>query len=107
ADGIALEVIGPSGDRSQDRPPADAGGKGLFTKEIEEALTAGAIDVAVHSAKDMPTLLPRGVAIAACLSLQEPRDAFISRCATTLAELPAGARVGTASMRRQAMVRRL
>jgi hydroxymethylbilane synthase len=107
AEAIALTVIRTSGDAIQDRSLADAGGKGLFTKEIEEALTAGAIDVAVHSAKDMPTLLPRGLAIAACLSREDPRDAFISRCATTLAELPAGARVGTASMRRQAMVRRL
>jgi hydroxymethylbilane synthase len=104
---LAISVIRTTGDTIQDRSLADAGGKGLFTKEIEEALAAGTIDLAVHSAKDVPTLLPPGLAIAACLPREDPRDVFISRRATTLRELPAGARVGTASMRRQALVRRL
>jgi hydroxymethylbilane synthase len=103
---IALEVIRTSGDRIQDRPLAEAGGKGLFTKEIEEALAAGAIDLAVHSSKDMPTVLPPGLVLAAFLPREDARDAFISRKAASLAELPRGAAVGTASLRRQAMVKR-
>lgn len=106
AEAISVSVIRTSGDAIQDRSLADAGGKGLFTKEIEEALLAGAIDLAVHSAKDMPTLLPEGLTIAACLPREDPRDVFISRRARTLADLPRGAKVGTASMRRQALVRR-
>ena len=103
---IALEVIRTSGDRIQDRPLADAGGKGLFTKEIEEALAAGTIDLAVHSSKDMPTVLPPGLVLSAFLPREDPRDAFISRKAKSIAELPRGASVGTASLRRQAMVKR-
>jgi hydroxymethylbilane synthase len=91
----------------QDRTLAQAGGKGLFTKEIEEALRAGAIDLAVHSAKDMPTVLPDGLTITAVLPREDPRDVFISRVAKTLRELRAGAVVGTASLRRQAIVKRL
>jgi hydroxymethylbilane synthase len=86
---------------------AEAGGKGLFTKEIEEALRAGSIDIAVHSAKDMPTVLPDGLTIAAVLPREDARDVFISRVAKTLADLPAGAVVGTASLRRQAIVKQL
>jgi hydroxymethylbilane synthase len=104
---IEIVTIRTSGDRIQDRPLAEAGGKGLFTKEIEEALLAGAIDLAVHSAKDMPTLLPEGLMLAACLPREDVRDAFISRGAPSLRELPQGAVVGTASLRRQAMVKRL
>ena len=104
---LPIVTIRTSGDMIQDRPLAEAGGKGLFTKEIEEALAAGAIDVAVHSAKDMPTLLPVGLAIAACLPREDARDAFISRKAATLAALKPGAVVGTASLRRQAQVLRL
>ena len=100
-------VISTSGDRIQDRPLSEAGGKGLFTKEIEEALLAGTIDLAVHSAKDMPTVLPEGLMLAACLPREDVRDAFISRKAASLRELPQGAVVGTASLRRQAQVRRL
>ncbi len=85
----------------------EAGGKGLFTKEIEEALLAGTIDLAVHSAKDMPTVLPDGLMLAACLPREDVRDAFISRKAASLRDLPQGAVVGTASLRRQAMVKRL
>ena len=69
----------PPATRSSDRPLAEVGGKGLFTKEIEEALLAGAIDLAVHSAKDMPTVLPAGLAIAAVLPREDARDVFISR----------------------------
>jgi hydroxymethylbilane synthase len=104
---IALEVIRTSGDRIQDRPLADVGGKGLFTKEIEEALAAGAIDLAVHSSKDMPTVLPEGLLLSAFMPREDPRDAFISRKANSIVGLPNGATVGTASLRRQAMVKRL
>ena len=104
---IALCVIRTTGDTIQDRSLADAGGKGLFTKEIEQALIDGAIDLAVHSAKDMPTFLPGGLTLAACLPREDVRDAFISRKANTLSALPAGSLVGTASPRRQAQVLRL
>ncbi len=104
---IALMVIRTTGDMIQDRTLALAGGKGLFTKEIEEALRAKAIDLAVHSAKDMPTVLPDGLTITAVLPREDARDVFISRTARTLGELPAGAVVGTASLRRQAIVKRL
>ena len=90
-----------------DRPLAEAGGKGLFTKEIEEALLSGAIDLAVHSSKDMPTFLPAGLLLAAFLPREDARDAFISRKAKSLRELPHGAVVGTSSPRRQALVKRL
>src|SRR5436305_4639626 len=106
-DDIEIVTIRTSGDRIQDRPLSEAGGKGLFTKEIEEALLAGSIDLAVHSAKDMPTLLPDGLMLAACLPREDVRDAFISRKASRVQDLPQGAVVGTASLRRQAMVKRL
>jgi hydroxymethylbilane synthase len=106
-DRIETRIIRTTGDVIQDRTLAQAGGKGLFTKEIEEALRAGAIDLAVHSAKDMPTVLPDGLLIAAVLAREDPRDVFISRSATTLRELRPGAVVGTASLRRQAIVKRL
>jgi len=104
---IELKVIRTTGDVIQDRTLAQAGGKGLFTKEIEEALLSGAIDLAVHSAKDMPTVLPDGLMIAAVLPREDARDVFISREAATLRDLRAGAVVGTASLRRQAIVKRL
>ena len=104
---IAIEPIRTTGDVIQDRPLAEAGGKGLFTKEIEAALAAGAIDLAVHSSKDMPTVLPSGLVLAAFLPREDARDAFISRRAKTLRDLPVGATIGTASMRRQALVKRL
>jgi hydroxymethylbilane synthase len=104
---IEIVSIRTSGDRIQDRPLSEAGGKGLFTKEIEESLLVGTIDLAVHSAKDMPTLLPDGLMLAACLPREDVRDAFISRKAASLRALPQGAVVGTASLRRQAMVTRL
>jgi len=103
---IEIKTIRTSGDAIQDRPLAEAGGKGLFTKEIEEALLAGAIDLAVHSSKDMPTVLPAGLVLSAFLPREDPRDAFVSRKAKTLAALPLGAVVGTASLRRQALVKR-
>ena len=102
-----IVVIRTSGDRIQDRPLSEVGGKGLFTKEIEDALLDGSIDIAVHSAKDMPTALPEGLMLAACLPREDVRDAFISRKAATLRDLPQGAVVGSASLRRQAMVKRL
>src|SRR5215813_10551179 len=107
AEAFELKIIRTSGDAIQDRPLAEVGGKGLFTKEIEEALIAGEIDLAVHSAKDLPTVLPDGLAIVAALPREDPRDVFISRKAKTLHALAPGATVGTASLRRQALVKRL
>ena len=103
---IEVEIIRTTGDVIQDRPLAEVGGKGLFTKEIEEALLRGDIDLAVHSAKDMPTVLPDGLVLAACLEREDPRDVFISGKAKSLAELPRGAKLGTASLRRQAIAMR-
>jgi hydroxymethylbilane synthase len=104
---IVQTVIRTTGDAIQDRTLAQAGGKGLFTKEIEDALLAGTIDLAVHSAKDMPTALPDGLVIAAVLPREDPRDVFISHRAARLRELAAGAVVGTASLRRAAIVKHL
>jgi hydroxymethylbilane synthase len=104
---IEICTIKTTGDRIQDRPLAEAGGKGLFTKEIEEALLAGAVDLAVHSSKDMPTILHPRLLLTGCLPREDVRDAFISRKARGLADLPAGAVVGTASLRRQAQVKRV
>jgi hydroxymethylbilane synthase len=96
-----IKVIRTSGDRIQDRPLAEAGGsKGFFTKEIEEALLAGEIDIAVHSMKDMPTVLPPGLVVTCYLPRQDVRDGFIGRGVASLAELPAGAVVATSSLRR-------
>ena len=106
-DTIELVVIRTTGDIIQDRTLAEEGGKGLFTKEIEEALLGQRIDLAVHSAKDMPTILPEGLMLAACLEREDPRDVFISRKARTLAELPRGASLGTTSPRRQAIAKRM
>jgi hydroxymethylbilane synthase len=104
---VAIEIIRTSGDLIQDRPLAEAGGKGLFAKEIDAALLAGRIDAAAHSAKDLPTRLPDGVAIAACLEREDPRDALISALADSIAALPRSARLGAASLRRSAQARRL
>ena len=104
---VAIRVIRTSGDLIRDRPLAEAGGKGLFTKEIDAALLAGQIDAAVHSAKDLPTRLPEGVAIAGCLEREDARDALISSIADSILSLPHGARLGTASLRRRAQARRL
>ena len=107
ADAIEIVVIKTSGDRIQDRPLSEAGGKGLFTKEIEEALLALSIDLAVHSMKDVATVLPQGLIIPCLLPREDPRDAFVSPKAKTLMDLPPGALVGTASLRRQAQVKML
>ena len=107
AEQIALKVIRTSGDIIQDRPLAEAGGKGLFTKEIDIALIAGEIDGAVHSAKDLPTLLPDGVALAGFLPREDVRDALISAVASSIESLPLGATLGAASLRRQAQALRL
>ena len=104
---IEIVVIRTTGDMIQDRPLSEAGGKGLFTKEIEEALLDGRIDLAVHSSKDMPTFSQPGLMLAACLEREDARDAFISRKARTLADLPAGATLGTVSQRRQAIAMRM
>jgi hydroxymethylbilane synthase len=104
---IALQVIRTTGDRIQDRALADVGGKGLFTKEIDAALLAGAIDAAVHSAKDLPSIMPDGVAIVAYLPREDVRDALISGLADTIEDLPHGATFGAASLRRQAQALRL
>jgi hydroxymethylbilane synthase len=106
-DAIALSVITTSGDRIRDKPLRDFGGKGLFTKEIDEALLSDIVDLAVHSMKDLPTELPQGISIAAVLPRGDVRDAFISASGLSLAALPAGAVVGSSSLRRQAQVKRL
>ena len=103
---VTIRIIKTSGDIIQDRPLSEVGGKGLFTKEIEEALLANEIDLAVHSMKDVPTVLPGGLIISTILERQDVRDAFISLKYGTLASMPAGAVVGTSSLRRQAQVRR-
>jgi hydroxymethylbilane synthase len=103
---LPLSVIKTTGDMIQDRPLSEAGGKGLFTKELDVALLGGAIDLAVHSAKDLPTRLPDGLGIAGYLPREDARDAFISRVARDIATLPRGAVVGSASLRRQAQIRR-
>jgi len=95
-----------SGDRILDRSLADAGGKGLFTKELEDALLKGEIDLAVHSMKDVPTALPEGLIIAALPAREDPSEVLIARAARTLADLPGGARVGTSSVRRKAQLLR-
>jgi hydroxymethylbilane synthase len=104
---VQICVIRTTGDRIQDRSLAESGGKGLFTKELEEALLAGDIDFAVHSSKDMPTVLPEGLALVACLEREDPRDVLVSRVAKSFADLRRGARLGTSSLRRQAMAKRL
>jgi len=100
---FAIVVIKTTGDRVQDRPLKELGGKGLFTREIEEALLAGAIDIAVHSMKDMPTLQPGGLVIDCYLPREDVRDGFVGSV-PGLAALPEGALVGTSSLRRRAQV---
>lgn len=104
---LPLSIIRTTGDAIQDRPLSEAGGKGLFTKELDIALVEGAIDLAVHSAKDLPTTLPDGIVIAGYLPREDARDVFISRRVASLKELAPGAVVGSASLRRQAQIRRL
>lgn len=107
AESVEIRVIKTSGDRILDRHLLTAGGKGLFTKEIEEALLDRSIDCAVHSSKDMPTRLPDGLELAAFLKREDPRDAFISSKFSHFNDLPQGAVVGTASLRRRAQALRL
>jgi hydroxymethylbilane synthase len=116
---VAIEIIRTTGDKLQAYPPthplpvsiaqsvAEAGTKGLFIKEIEEALLAGEIDLAVHSLKDLPTILPAGLILAAVPPREDARDVLISGDGKPFEQLPAGARVGTSSPRRQAQLRRL
>lgn len=101
---IDIQVIKTSGDKIRDRPLSEVGGKGLFTKEIEEALLQNDIDLAVHSMKDMPSELPEGLVIPCLLARGDPRDAFMSPHAVDLAALPQGAVLGTSSLRRAAQV---
>jgi hydroxymethylbilane synthase len=104
-DAIEIRVIRTTGDKVQDRALAEIGGKGLFTKEIEEGLIAGEIDIAVHSAKDMPTVLPQGLHLAAVLEREDPRDVLFARDVVAgIDDLPHGARLGTASLRRAAQL---
>jgi hydroxymethylbilane synthase len=103
---VEVVTIRTTGDRVQDRRLAEIGGKGLFTKEIEEALCAGRVDLAVHSLKDVETWLPDGLEIACALARDDPRDAFVSAKAASFAALPRGASIGTASLRRQAQLLR-
>jgi hydroxymethylbilane synthase len=104
---ISVCVIRTSGDAIQDRPLADAGGKGLFTKELDLALLNDEIDLAVHSGKDIPTLIPDDLVIPGFLEREDVRDCFISSIAKNLADLPRRARVGTASLRRAAQIRHM
>ena len=103
-DSIEIVIIKTSGDRIQDRSLADIGGKGLFTKEIEEALSDGRIDIAVHSLKDLPAWMPDGLGLVAVLPREDPRDALLSPVADSFAALPPGARIGTSSPRRRALL---
>ncbi len=102
-----IVVLSTTGDRINDRPLTELGGKGLFTQELEEGLLSGDLDFAVHSSKDMPTKLPGSLKLAAYLPREDFRDAFIGRTAPTLTALPDGATVGSSSLRRQALIRRL
>lgn len=103
-DAITITVIKTLGDQVLDRPLSEIGGKGLFTKEIEDALLANEIDVAVHSMKDMQTALPEGLVIGAVLPREDVRDAFISLKYASLDDVPKGSVVGTSSLRRQAQL---
>ena len=101
---VEIEIIKTTGDRLQEVTFAEVGSKGMFTKEIEEALAEGRVDLAVHSLKDLPTELPEPFALAATPRRMDPRDAFVSVKFASLAELPRGARVGTSSQRRRAQL---
>ena len=103
-DSVEITVIKTSGDKMQQGPLSEVGGKGLFTKEIEDALLEKSIDIAVHSMKDVPTWLPEGLLIDCLLPRADPRDALIATEARSIADLPLGTTVGTASLRRKAML---
>ncbi|MGB0670076.1 MAG: hydroxymethylbilane synthase [Rhodospirillales bacterium] len=101
---MGIEIIKTTGDKVLDRALSEVGGKGLFTKEIDDAMLEGRIRIAVHSMKDVPTWLPDGIILPCMTKREDPRDVFISPKAKSLADLPAGAVVGTASLRRQAQI---
>lgn len=104
-DAFEIVVIKVTGDQILDKPLKEIGGKGLFTREIEEALLDGAIDIAVHSMKDMPTIQPEGLVLDCYLERQDVRDGFVSPAVASLADLPQGAVVGSSSLRRRAQLR--
>jgi hydroxymethylbilane synthase len=104
---VTIEIIKTTGDRLQEVTFAQVGSKGMFTKEIEEALAEGRVDLAVHSLKDLPTELPQGFALAATPARVDPRDVFVSVKHAGVAALPPGAKVGTSSQRRRAQLKRL
>ena len=106
-DSIEIVVIRTTGDMIQDRALSQAGGKGLFTKELDAAMLEGRIDIAVHSSKDLPTLMPDGIVVAGFLPREDVRDVLIAAGPRSIADLPKGANVGTASLRRGAQVKRL
>jgi hydroxymethylbilane synthase len=101
---VAIDIIKTSGDMFLHAPLSQIGGKGLFTKEIEDALLAASVDLAVHSLKDLPTILPEGLCLAAVSVREDARDALVSNRYSSLAALPPGARVGTSSLRRQSQL---
>lgn len=101
---LVIDAVKTTGDIVLDRPLSEIGGKGLFTKELDRALMDRQVDIAVHSMKDLETWLPAGMAIGCILPREDPRDAFIGASVKTMDELPVGARVGTASLRRQAQL---
>ena len=103
-DAFEICAINTMGDKIQDRALSEIGGKGLFTKEIEEGLLSGQIDIAVHSMKDMPTELPKNLEISVFLEREDPRDSFISDDYSTIEDLPSGSVVGTSSLRRKAQL---
>jgi hydroxymethylbilane synthase len=105
-DRVEIKVITTSGDRLKDAPLSTAGGKGLFSREIEAALLAGEIDLGVHSSKDLSTVLPDGLALPVFLEREDVRDAFVSRIAKSVDDLPQGARLGSSSIRRAAQMLR-
>lgn len=104
---IEIRVITTSGDKLTDRPLSEAGGKGLFSREIEAALAAGDVDLGVHSSKDLASWLPDGMVLAAFLEREDVRDAFVSLTAASVAELPEGAKLGSSSIRRAAQMLRV
>ena len=106
-DRFDIRVISTAGDRIQDRPLSEVGGKGLFSKEIENALTRGDIDLAVHSTKHMASVLPGGLQISSYLPREDVRDAFLSTRYNRIEDLPQGAVVGSSSLRRKALLLRL
>lgn len=101
---VAIQIIQTTGDLVQNRPLSEIGGKGLFTKELDESMLDGRIDLAVHSMKDVPTVLPDGIVLPCVLPREDVRDAFLSLKARSLADLPEGAVVGTSSLRRGAQL---